>query len=164
MKYGKGYSFITRTTGFLARTLLYFRKTELSHMLDVLEENPPTRILDYGCNSGYFCNMLKNRFPDAHVCGADINVSAIRYATKKYKKTKFHFITDEFFEKFKKQKFDVIILSHVLEHMREPKKTLELISKILHKDGKILLAVPQERIKGDATPIQLIYNYIRGSF
>jgi len=40
--------------------------------------------------------------------------------------------------------FDFIMLNNVLEHLREPEKTLEDIYKLLNKDGIVMIDVPNE--------------------
>ena len=56
MKYGLSYTLITRTTGFLARTIFHHRRTELNYISDLLKDKKNIRILDYGCNTGYLLN------------------------------------------------------------------------------------------------------------
>ena len=43
--------------------------------------------------------------------------------------------------------FDVVYGSHVLEHLRDPKEFFLPISELLHPDGKIIVEVPNTRIK-----------------
>ena len=75
MKYGLGYTLIVRITGFLSRTVLRYRKTELSYITSLLENKDNVRILDYGCNTAYLLNIIKNAYPSKNfdLCGADIN-------------------------------------------------------------------------------------------
>ena len=87
MKYGLGYTLVTRTTGFLSRTFLYFRKTELDYMLSLLEGSKD--ILDYGCNTGYFTKKIKDKI-GKEVSGADINLHALKSARKKNPNIRFY--------------------------------------------------------------------------
>src|SRR3989339_1944299 len=116
MKYGLSYTLITRCTGWLSRTILHFRKTELDIIKQSFKDLDNERILDYGCNTGYFLNSIQKTYPEKHLslCGADINPHALNYARKKYKNCTFFEITNDFFSK---EQFDIIILSHVLEHV-----------------------------------------------
>lgn len=45
-------------------------------------------------------------------------------------------------EEIKSQKFDLIILSHVLEHILFPRKFLDKIHSLLNDDGKIFIDIP----------------------
>lgn len=157
MKYGLSYTVITRVTGFLARTMFVFRRTELKHVCEILEKEKGKRILDYGCNTGFLLKMINKRCPSNELCGADINPYALDYAKKKYPNFSFFRIDGKFFEN---EKFDVVIVSHVLEHVHEREKFLSNLDKILKNGGKLIVLVPQERIRGDATVFQLLYNLI----
>jgi len=121
------------------------------------------RILDYGCNTGYFLNSIQKTYPEKHLslCGADINPHALNYARKKYKNCTFFEITNDFFSK---EQFDIIILSHVLEHVADTNSLIEGLKRLLKNNGKLIIAVPQERIRGDCTIVQLLYNWIRWRF
>jgi len=163
MKYGLSYTLITRCTGWLSRTILHFRKTELDYISNSLINKDNVRILDYGCNTGYFLDFIKKHNQNKHfdLCGADINGHALKYAKQKYNQYKFFEINEKFFNT---EKFDIIILSHVLEHISDTQSFLQNLKKILKKDGELIIAVPQERIRGDCTIIQLLYNIIRLRF
>ncbi len=163
MKYGLGYTLITRTTGFLARTILHYRKTELNYITNLLDKKRNIRILDYGCNTAYVLNIINNKYPEKKLdlCGADINEYALKHARKKYKDFTFFNINDDFFNK---EKFDVIIVSHVLEHVHDRNKFIANLKKIMKKSGTLIIAIPQERIRGDCTLIQLLYNFARLRF
>jgi len=163
MKYGLSYTLITRVTAFLGRTVLHWRKTELNYMVSMLKEKKNIRILDFGCNTGYFLKIIKDKYPAAefNLCGADINQYALKYARKKYTNFDFFEINNHFFEK---EKFDVVIISHVLEHIKERNEIVANLSKSLKKNGELIVAIPQERIRGDCSIAQLLYNFMRLRF
>lgn len=146
---------------FIVRTVWPYRRTELNYMLNLLEDVEGKRILDYGCNTGYFTNMIYKQCPNNTVCGADINPYALRAATKRFKHLAFHTVDDDFFEK---HTFDIIIISHVLEHIKNRKAFMKNIANILADDGKLIIAIPQERIRGDATVFQILFNACRLKF
>jgi 2-polyprenyl-3-methyl-5-hydroxy-6-metoxy-1,4-benzoquinol methylase len=51
-------------------------------------------------------------------------------------------IEDDLPSDFSRKKFDVLIFSHVLEHLRDPVSVLSKFSGLLDKNGQILIAVP----------------------
>ena len=93
--------------------------------------------------------------------GADINTTAI--AVCKRKGIKAEVITEEFFEKYSSF-FDIIINSHVLEHVDDPKDFLVNIKGMLKDGGTFVIVIPQERIRGDMTIPQILYFFLRLKF
>ena len=57
-----------------------------------------------------------------------------------------------------------IYSSHLLEHIHEREEFLEKVLCLLKKGGKIIIAVPQERIRGDGTLFTIFINALRGIF
>lgn len=161
MKYGLSYTLITGFTGFLSRTILHFRKTEIDYMVEYVKKISNKNVLDYGCNTGYLLKMMSEKSPNNTYFGADINPHALN--TAKRRNPEFTFFSISEASKYP-EKFDVVILSHVLEHVLGGKKMLNDISALLKKDGTLIIAIPQERIRGDATIFQYLYNVLRFRF
>ncbi len=163
MKYDLGYTRVVSVTGFLSRTLSFGKKREIAWVCDALKTEDQARILDYGCNGGHLLKIIQRKHPSKNfnLCGADINPHALSYAKKKYPSFTFYELTDTFFAQ---EKFDVIILSHVLEHIKERNIFLANMRKLLRKNGKLIVAVPQERFRGDMAIPQIIYNFFRFRF
>lgn len=53
-------------------------------------------------------------------------------------------------DSFKDNFFDVVVCSHVLEHVKDDRKALKEINRVLKKDGFLFISVP---INGDKTEI-----------
>jgi len=81
-------------------------------------------VLDLGCNFGDVSYFIADKA--AEVVGIDYNNSAIQEAIKRYKKSNLTFLNAEALKYLSSnnKKFDVLILSHILEHLDEPKKFL----------------------------------------
>lgn len=92
-------------------------------------------ILDFGSGSGVNINMLsKFGFINIYEPHSDTK----NYLKHKYKnKNKFKIL-----DKIKNQKFDLIILADVLEHIKKDKKVIEKLSNNLKHNGQILITVP----------------------
>ncbi len=161
MKYGLGYALVTNITAFLSRTMFHAKRAEIKYILNLLEKEEGKKILDFGCNLGHLTNMIKKTAPENEVYGADINDFALKCARKKHKHIKFHEINNEFIEN---NKFDIIIVSHVLEHIKKRDEFMKNLSKLLSANGKIIMAVPQERVRGDANLVHIFYNFVRLRF
>ena len=92
-------------------------------------------ILDFGSGSGVNINMLsKFGFINIYEPHSDTK----NYLKNKYKnKSKFKIL-----DKINNQKFDLIILADVLEHIKKDKKVIEKLSNNLKHNGQILITVP----------------------
>lgn len=99
-------------------------------------------ILDYGCGFGQNLVALKN-LGYTNIFGVDIELSAIKYCVERgynVKELNLSNLINPF-----SIRFDIIILSHVIEHIPKSEiiKTLAFIkNEFLAKDGKLLIAVP----------------------
>ena len=71
-------------------------------------------ILDFGCGNIEDCGRYILNKKDFYL-GFDIHKESIDYAKKKYKTKKINFT-----EKIPNKKFDIIIISEVLEHLNNP--------------------------------------------
>lgn len=162
MKYGLSYTLIRRITGWWKRKLLP-KAIEINIICSFLDKKVNSRILDYGCDTGFLLDIIRKKHPSKNFefCGADINEYALNYARQKYRDFTFFSIDNKLFDN---EKFDIIILSHVLEHIHDRDGFVKNLKKLLNKDGTLIIAIPQERIRGDCTTIELLYNVIKCSF
>ena len=94
-------------------------------------------ILDYGCGVGINLGML-SKF--GKVFYYDKSRIAINYVKKKYSNINF-FVNVKNLNKYKK-KFDLIVATDVIEHIKNDKKEIVKISHLLNKNGYILITVP----------------------
>jgi len=107
-------------------------------------------ILDYGCGFGQTIQALKkDGYKNCY--GVDIENSAIAFCEKNgltVKKLNLQNLYNPY-----SFKFDVIILSHIIEHIPKSKiiDTLILIkNEFLEKNGKLLVAVPNAQSNTDS--------------
>ena len=96
------------------------------------------KICEIGAFDGLLLNIFKNN--GCKVFGYELNDRAREYAKKKYNiDLKPNFLEDN-------QKYDIIILSHVIEHFKEPKEILLKIKSMLNDNGFIYIEVPNSPI------------------
>ena len=91
-------------------------------------------VLDFGAGTGDFLKICKNN--NWQVLGIEPSAEARENAVKKgiYLKENLLDITN--------QKFDVITLWHVLEHVENLKSTIKVLKSLLQPEGRIVVAVP----------------------
>mgnify|MGYP001025652012 CR=1 FL=1 len=116
----------------------YFSKNYLKH----LPKNKQSSIVDLGCGMGHFLYFLKKNGYKNHF-GADISQECVDFCRKKKlaKKTQLFSLNAEEFLKKGQQKFDIVIMNDLIEHI--PKKKiltlLDLTGKKLKRKGKLII-------------------------
>lgn len=106
------------------------------------------KICEIGAFDGLLLNIFKNN--GCEVFGYELNDNAREYAKKKYHiDLKPDFLKDN-------QKYDIIILSHVIEHFKEPKEILLKIKSMLNDNGFIFIEVPNSPLKNQCSYETLI--------
>lgn len=95
------------------------------------------KILEIGCAYGGFLYQLKEL--GWNVKGIELNEDAVKYAINKYK-LDVENISIEGFETA--EKFDVIYLVNVLEHVESPKNVLTKIVQFLKPNGLLIISLP----------------------
>jgi 2-polyprenyl-3-methyl-5-hydroxy-6-metoxy-1,4-benzoquinol methylase len=95
------------------------------------------RILDIGCATGEFLNFMKDRNWEA--TGVEPDIAAQNFAKTRYNLNVF---SEDFLDNTKPEKFDVITMWHVLEHVYNLSQRLQQIKRLLTKDGVVIIAVP----------------------
>jgi len=99
--------------------------------------NPGDTVLDVGCGNGSVAfDMAKKA---KNVVGIDIDDNNIRAAKENFLLDNVDYICGDILSWDSRQKFDVIILSNVLEHIE---KRVELLKKVKNLGEKLLMRVP----------------------
>ncbi len=160
LPYDRFYSKFMDVSVWINTNILRFGKYENKSIVKFAAADENSNVLDYGCNTGRHASYVKLAY-GYNVMGADINKTAIEACERKGIKAEL--INEKFFEKYSSF-FDVIINSHVLEHVDDPKDVLVNIRKMLKDKGTFVLAIPQERIRGDITIMQILYFFLRLKF
>ena len=114
----------------------YDRMREVRPFLDRIEINPQSKVLDVGAGNGLI---------SAYFLGRGMTVTAIDYNFP---------VGVEFDEKISKFEcdfrripdlghFDVVVLSHVLEHFANPGQIITQVRQLLKPEGLIIVIVPR---------------------
>lgn len=107
------------------------------------------------CEIGAFDGLLLSLFKknNNNVFGYELNDDARVYAQKKYNID----LKENFLES--KSKYDIIILSHVIEHFKEPKEILIKIKSMLKKEGFIYIEVPNSPMPEECS-YEMLMRYL----
>ena len=97
-----------------------------------------TRILDIGC---YVADFLKILPPYVDYYGIDIDTEALKIANNRGA----HIVYANLESRLPfRSKFDVIIATEVLEHLKDPEKLMLQIRLLLDRNGVVLFSLPNE--------------------
>jgi len=95
-------------------------------------------VLEFGCMFGHMLDELTRK--GIKNTGVEINKKAAELCIGKGLNVVN--TTLEEFVKNNKNKYDTVVMSHVLEHILSPQKQLEIIKTLLSENGKLVLIVP----------------------
>ena len=110
------------------------------------------KILEIGCGSCYLLHRLKEL--GAKVIGIDLSEESQRCS----KKLQIEVIKDSFPSDLIKDKFDIIILSSVIEHFFDPISILKDIKKYLKNDGQLIIGVVDSEPYFDIGDISIFFH------
>ncbi len=96
------------------------------------------RILDVGCGSGEFLSLMKKA--GWQVTGLEYGKAASSLAREKFNIEVNN--ADLLDTHFADKSFEVVTFWHSLEHLYQPKETLEEVKRILKDDGLVFIALP----------------------
>lgn len=126
-------------------------------LLDLLDKGY-TRLLDVGCGAGDNAALIKARNPNCKIVGITHSSAEAAIATTHMEKCWVADIERELPSELTDQSFDVLLFSHVLEHLRDPATVLARFSRVLSKGGQTLIAVPNVLSWG------MRLQFLRGDF
>lgn len=108
-------------------------------IINQLKKTKFNSLLDIGCGDGFLINLIKNNFQREKLFGADVSTKVIEINSSRYEGIKFFplDISNENIQE--KDKYDVVICSEVIEHLENWKQALKNLSKLIDKNGYLIL-------------------------
>ena len=98
-------------------------------------------VLDVGCGQGSLIKEIISCFPYVSVFGCDISFELCRISAKKNPEA-IIIQSDAENLSFADGYFDFVFMTEVLEHLLNPAKALQEVSRVLEASGNFLLTVP----------------------
>lgn len=121
----------------------FFTFTSFNESLKIasLDNWKDKKVLEIGCGEGDLASILA--CGEAKVKAIDYSEESIEIARKKYHIPNLEFFSINYEDFDRNEKFDIIIMQGVLEHMDNPLDTLKRISgDLLNRPGKIITSSP----------------------
>jgi len=140
------HKFFTQTvTEYLNNSRLRLIRELLCHVVRHLQDKGTLRdALDVGCAEGFYVHQL-SRIGFAHVIGTDISCTRIKRATQRKLWNEDFLVCDAEYLPFRDDSFDFILCSEVFEHLLCPNKLLSEVSRMLTRNGQLVLTTPSSR-------------------
>lgn len=113
------------------------RKKKIFQLLGPLKDK---RILDIGCSTGYIGAEIKKT--GNYVVGIDVSEPAILKARAKIDEAYVMNVSGDWLEQVAENKFDVVILAEVLEHVFDPVEVLKKVNDVLLSKGRVIITTP----------------------
>lgn len=99
------------------------------------------RVLEVGCSTGYMSEFMKER--NCAVTGVEVDADAARCAANYCEEV--HVLdlnSPEWITRFSGNRFEVVLLGDVLEHVVEPARVLSQIREVLAPNGSLVISLP----------------------
>jgi ubiquinone/menaquinone biosynthesis C-methylase UbiE len=144
-------SHVEKPDKFIDKVYNRVRKYTLKKKYDlVVKFKKGNSILDIGCGTGDFLHNFKaNKW---NSFGVEPNKNAREIAIRK---NSINVYESAFLNDISEQQFDVITMWHVLEHVSDLPAQINLLKKILKKDGVLFVAIPNS----DSPDAQMYRQY-----
>jgi O-antigen biosynthesis protein len=107
----------------------------------------PQRILELGCSAGRLGEFIREKFPDAHHIGIEMNAEAAALARNRLSRVIEARLEDIDFEAegIAPGSIDTFIACDVLEHLYDPWRTLVRVRPLLTDDAQVAVSLPNVR-------------------
>ena len=114
--------------------------------------------LDVGCGAGDNAALIKARGWSGDIYGVTRSASEAERAQAYMRDCWVTDVETGLPDDLLRRSFDVIIFSHILEHLRYPAAVVHTFSKLLSKGGQLLIAVP------NIMSFRMRWQFLRGDF
>jgi 2-polyprenyl-3-methyl-5-hydroxy-6-metoxy-1,4-benzoquinol methylase len=125
----------------------FWHQTRFEVCLDMLDVGPSMHVLDAGCGSGVFADMVA-AVPGTEVTAVDGNRDAISFARQQFGRSNLEFrngLVDEL--AFESASFDRVSCLEVIEHIHpeQGRAVLRTFHRLLSPGGRLLISTPNMR-------------------
>jgi 2-polyprenyl-3-methyl-5-hydroxy-6-metoxy-1,4-benzoquinol methylase len=100
------------------------------------------RLLDVGCGAGDNASLLRAQNPAGLIHGITHSRAEATLAAPHLTRAWVFDLEQAWPAELEAERFDVLVFSHVLEHLRQPSHTLARFCRLLRPGGSVLIAVP----------------------
>jgi SAM-dependent methyltransferase len=104
----------------------------------------PARWLDVGCGHGHLCAVMRDLWPDARFDGLDLSESVDDAHRRRWIDHAFRGLFPDLAPSLAAEspRYDVVSMSHYLEHTRDPRLEIAAAAQVLPAGGLLLIELP----------------------
>lgn len=99
-------------------------------------------ILDVGCGAGSNARLLRARSPSVRIVGITRSPDEAAHARQVMDACHVADVELGLPDDVRDERFDAVVFSHVLEHLRTPERVVATAAELLHDGGCVVIAVP----------------------
>jgi SAM-dependent methyltransferase len=99
------------------------------------------RVLDVGCGEGHITAAIRSTFPQAEISGLDCSLTAISHAVQAFSGIDF-IVGNAYDLPYSRGYFDAVVCNNIWEHVPDPLRLLQAISRVLRPEGVLILSTP----------------------
>ncbi|MCI5639602.1 MAG: methyltransferase domain-containing protein [Lachnospiraceae bacterium] len=114
-------------------------KKDYPDILEELEKEPFTDLLDAGCGPAPMISLLSDKYPERHYTGLDLTPAMIEQAKKKNIPNATFVVGDCENFPFEDNSFDAIICSNSFHHYPDPQAFFDSVKRCLRSGGRLIL-------------------------
>ena len=114
-------------------------KKDYPDILEELEREPFTDVLDAGCGPAPMISLLSEKYPQKHYVGLDLTPAMIEQAEKKHIPNATFVVGDCENFPFDENSFDAIICSMSFHHYPNPQAFFDSVKRCLRLGGRLIL-------------------------
>ena len=129
-----------------------------NHNVVRLIDRAAVSVLDVGCGCGQTAAQLRARDPHKRIDGITASADEAQVAREHLDECWVADIEQALPEALSTRQYDVLVLAHILEHLRDPERTLARLVRLLKPGGSCVIAVP------NVMAYKQRWQFVRGRF
>jgi SAM-dependent methyltransferase len=98
-------------------------------------------VIEFGCANGRLGEEYKKKFPGVRWTGVDINAEALALASSRLDEV-LHCDLDADAPGLPHATFDLVVFGDLIEHVRNPQRLLERVSRLCHETSQVVCCIP----------------------
>jgi len=121
------------------------KQQQAREVFSILDKLSFSSVLDIGCAQGHYSIRIARKYPDSKVKGIDISKEDLnvgRLVKRKFSLKNLAFEKRDVCVDSINEKYDLVVLLQVIEHLRDDRAALKEIRQIISNKGHLIITAP----------------------